>query len=563
MADNWQLKAVISANAAGMLSALSSVNKMSKTTRKYLSDLGSSASNLAGSMALPLGLVSGAMAGLSIAGIQQAIMGFARLGDEVNKSATRIGISTDEYQRIAYVAGQSGVAADQLGAAMGRLNKGIAEAASGKNQELAALLAKAGISMRGANGELRAATDLLPEVADLFARNKNAAMQARMGNALYGKSWQTLAPLLNGGRKGIEELTARYKMLGLNISKEAIEAGEKLGDQLDDLRLVTKSYSDVIASKLLPVLSPLIEQTIRWAAANRDMITTKVSAFLADLTNTMAKVDWSSIIKGARDFAAGARDLINWLGGAQNALIAFVAFINASTLLALGSLTGALGRAAFAFGGMAFAAYAAGNAAMLSMLRTAIVALSLAGPIGAIRAAFAWMAGGVAASGGIMAGAMGLVKLAIRGIGRALMANPLGVLLGLATAAVLIYQNWGTLKEWFGTFFSWIGDKFQALVGWAVDLAKAAGSVLGLGGGNAAVQAAALASTAADAPPMPGAAPRPSLVAPAARARVDGQVNININGLPQGSRVEQVAGSGTMPLNLSAGYSGSALGLPH
>jgi hypothetical protein len=42
---------------------------------------------------------------------------------------------------------------------------------------------------------------------------------------------------------------------------------------------------------------------------------------------------------------------------------------------------------------------------------------------------------------------------------------------------------------------------------------------------------------------------------------VAGQIDININGLPQGSTVVQ-SNTGNMPMNLPAGYRSQALGMP-
>ena len=56
--------------------------------------------------------------------------------------------------------------------------------------------------------------------------------------------------------------------------------------------------------------------------------------------------------------------------------------------------------------------------------------------------------------------------------------------------------------------------------------------------------------------------PATSLLPPAqASSKVEGQVNIKIDGLPPGARVEQ-AQSGSMSLHIDAGYSANALGMP-
>lgn len=394
MADKFSLKAVISASAGGMLKTLKQVNQATRTTRKYIGDMGSSANNLAGKVGLPIGLISTALAGFSLVGLKNTVMGFAALGDEVAKSAQRLGVSIPEYQRLKYIAGQSGVGPEELASSVGRLNRNIAMAATGKGKELASLMKRAGISMRGANGELRSGADLLPEVADLFARNGNAAVQARMGNAIFGKSWMALAPLLQGGRAGIDELTARYKMLGIEIDESAIKQGEAFGDQVEDLGHAVSAYGNQIASKLLPVLSPMIERTIQWAAANRELITTRVSSFIAEIGRYMASIDWNAVVQGANSLVKEVRDLVDFVGGARNALIGLVVFMNLGAIVAALGLAGSILRVTWALGLMAVTSVPAAIAAVSSLGATmglagasASTLLLLLGKIAAVGAA--------------------------------------------------------------------------------------------------------------------------------------------------------------------------------
>lgn len=549
MADNWQLKAILSA-VDKMTPVLKNVSQTARNTRKYLADVGSSSMKLAGQIGVPLALLSGAAGALSVAGLKKTVTDFADATSRISDASRGLSLTTDEYQRMGFIAEQSGTNIDELGSSLGRLNKGIALAAAGKNQDLAALFQKAGISMRDANGHLRSATDLLPEVADLFARNQNAATQARMGNAIFGKSWQALAPLLNDGSDGINQLAARYKELGLNIDQAAIKAGDEFGDKLGEAQRVVNSYSYAIGAKLLPVLAPLLEKTIQWAVQNRELIATKISTFLSDMAKALSRIDWDAVVQGIGDVVKSVGTFVRWIGGAKNALIALVVVMNAQTIVAAAGLGAAILRLGFHFAALAVKAYIAGNAAILALARTAIVAISVAGPIGAIGAAFTWVAGMAAGAGGVISGALGMVRLAIHGVGAALLANPLGVILGLATAAVLIYQNWETLKEWFSSFFNWVGEKFKSLLGWVFDLAKTVGGIFG---GDSSSSAGPMAASAA---------PSRQLVGPQSRGRVDGSIRIDVNGLPPGSRVEQIAAGGDMPIDLSVGHSSAALGMP-
>jgi len=497
MADKFSLKAVISASAGGLLKTLKQVNVATRTTRKYLGDVGSSATNLAGRIGLPLGLISGALAAFSVAGIKQAVVGFADLAGQIDDTARGIGVSGEEWQRLIYLAQMGGVASEEMASSVGRLNKNIAMAAGGKNKELAGLFRRAGISIRGANGELRSATDLLPEVADLFARNKNAAVQARMGNAIFGKSWQSLAPLLNDGSEGIAALTERYKQLGLGIDENAIQQGAKFGDQIDDLRNVVSSYGNQIAGKLLPVLSPMIERTIQWAAANRGLITTNVSNFIAEMSRYLASIDWNAIVQGANNLVGEVRSLVQFVGGARNALIALVLFMNASAIAATFGLATSVLRLAWSLGVMT-----------VTSIPAAIVALKGLG--------VAMSTAGTKANG-----LMGL----------------LGKLGAVGAAG----------------FAGWEAGKL--LNDWAINpLAKMA-----TGNKDATLGTALYDTFNKD----PMATPRPSIVAPVSKSRVDGEVKISFANTPPGMRVEQNRALGTIPLNLDVGYSSAALGRPY
>lgn len=503
MADNWQLKAILSA-VDKMSPVLKTVSQAARNTRKYLGDVGSSATKLAGQIGVPLGLMSTAASAFTVAGLKKIVTDFTDVTGRLGDQSQGLKLTTGELQRLGYIAQQSGTDVNVLGASVGKLNQGIALAASGKNKDLAALFEKAGISVRDANGQLRSATDLLPEVADLFARNQNAAVQARMGNALFGRSWQTLAPLLNDGSAGLERMTQRYRALGIEIDENAVRAGEEFGDRMDDGRAVLASYSNTIASKLLPVLSPLLERTIQWAVANRELISTRVAAFAGDLANALARVDWNAVVQGITDIVNGVRGFVEWIGGAKNALIALIIVMNAQAIAAtigLGMSIFRLGMHITGMTGKALASVAPLQTMTTGMKGAELRAATLGNTIGRLSAAG-----------------------------------------GLLTAAMTGWQVGGMLNEY-------ILDPLARLVS----------------GDKDGTFGTALADLFQDDPMAKMAAQdasRRQLVGPQSRGRVDGSIRIDVNGLPPGSRVEQVAAGGDMPIDLSAGYSSAALGMP-
>ena len=605
MSDRFELKAILSANAESLVSALKSVEAPARAARKYLTDIGKSAGGIAGKFGLPVGIAGGLAAGFGLAKVKDAIHAYAELGETVHHGATRAGMSVEQFQRMKYVAEQNGVAVEQMEGAMGKLNLTLGRAAAGRGKEAAALFQRLGISMRDASGQLRSGMTVLPELADAFVRNENPAVRARMGMALFGKKWQEIVPMLEQGGKGIEEAQARLSKFKGVMGEEDIDRSREFAKSLRDLELVSKGFQMTIAKNLVPAIKPLLDSFNDWMAANKKLVSTEVSRMAKDLGRWLSGIDWRGMAKGVLAFGQGIGKLVDFVGGPRNALIGLAVVMNAQTIMALAGLVGAIGRTGLAFVAMAAKAYVASNASLLSMARTGFGATFLAsGPISLLRAAWSLLATTTVSMSGVMSGAFALVSGGIRAVGAALMANPLGIILAIASAAWLIYENWDTVKGWFASFWSWLkahadliltclgpigwiakaiiahweplkawfGEFVQWLSGklqWAIDAAKTVGHALGLTGGEAnpsqttagSAQGTASASASGLAP-LSVDSNRSSLIpASQAASKVEGQVNIKIDGLPAGSRVEQVSG-GTMPLNVDAGYSAFALAMP-
>lgn len=497
MADNWQLKAVLSANAEGMIKALGDVGKIAKTTRKYLLDVGNSAGKLSGKIGLPFAALSGVLGGFSLMAVKNAVVGFTDMGEAVYKGALRSGMAVEEYQRMKYVADQSGVSIESLEGAMGKLNAQTAKAASGGNKNLAGLYQRLGVSMRDGNGEVRSAIDLLPQLADAFQRNKNPAVQARMGVALFGKAWGEMAPLLMEGSDGINQSLERFKRLKGVMNLDDIKGAKELGDKFKDLSFVTKGFQNTIAKELVPVLGPLIEDIVQWAAANRKVISSGVKEFVRELVDSVKSVDWTGVIQGAKDFGKALGWLVDFVGGTKNALIVLVLFMNAQTIMAFGALVSSVGRLIAGFIGMAGSALA--PIAPLKLLQAEIAITS--------------------AKGGLLVGVLGKITAAA----------------GIGAAAFAGWEIGG-----------WINKNF-------VDGTKA-GDMIGSGvahtmaffGNNDAKDAIATNN-------------RPSLLG-GNQVKASGQIEVSFKDAPPGMRVEQTK-SGDVPINTDVGYRSYATGM--
>lgn len=358
MADSYSLKAILSA-VDGISPVLKNMQNVAKGARKYLGDVGTSLNGLTSKLGIPLGIVSAIGAGFGLMAIKKAVVDFADLGEAVLKGAFKAGAGTDEYQRLKYVFDQAGVSAEVMEGSMGKLNKRLSDAASGKNKDLEQLLKTLNIPLRGVNGQVRAGVELLPQLADAFVKNKDPIKQAAMGNALFSKSFAEMLPMLNEGGEGIEKSLARFAKLKGVISEDDLKGAKAFGDQLKDLNFVTKGFQMTIAKELVPVLGPVIESFIQWAAVNKKLIAGEVKKVVQGLVDAIKQIDWAAFIKGVKDTVASIGGFIDWIGGAKNALIALFVVMNVQSIVAIIGLIGSLGRLGLAFMGVAGKAAAA------------------------------------------------------------------------------------------------------------------------------------------------------------------------------------------------------------
>ncbi len=392
MADNWQLKAVLSANAEGMLKTLKSVNNMTKETRKYLSDVASSAGKLSGKLGLPFAALSGAIGGLSIMSVKNAVVGFTDMGEAVEKGALKAGMSVQQYQRMKYVAEQSGTSIEAMEGSLSKLNRQMGDAAAGKNKDLAGLMHQLGIGVRDSNGQVKSGIDLLPQLADAFERNENPAVRARMGMALFGKSYAEILPLLSEGSKGIEDNLKRFDRIKGVLGPDEIRGAKELGDSFKDLDLVMKGFQGTVAKELVPVIRPLVDGLVAWWVANKKLVSVEVTKMAKDLAAYIRTIDFNAVLQGVGNFFRALGALVDMVGGAKNALIGLVLFMNLQTIMACASLAGSVGRLGLSIGAMALQATvgAGGITTLTAAMGTAQVAgLGLLAILGKLAAAAA------------------------------------------------------------------------------------------------------------------------------------------------------------------------------
>ena len=314
------------------------LNKQFLFFRRSLTNVTDQDTSAAKKLALPITAAATAV-GFSLS---QMMSKFLDTGDAIDKASIRLGIGAERLQSLQYAAKMSGATAEDMNSALGKLNENIAKAAAGKNEELASLFKKLGISLRDANGHVRTAADVLPEFADAIQRNTNSSVRARMAIAAFGDAGQKLIPMLQDGSKGLADMEKRAHDLGLTMSQDDVKAAASLGDKFTDLGSVFDSFGNTISAKLAPVLGPLIDDLTEFLAKNKDAFAGRLSEAVSKLSDSLKKVDFEKLANDAMDCFHAIGELYDKIGGFDTILKALAALMAGKVIIAIGSFVGSL-----------------------------------------------------------------------------------------------------------------------------------------------------------------------------------------------------------------------------
>ena len=314
------------------------LNKQFLFFRRSLTNVTDQVTSAAKKLALPITAAATAV-GFSLS---QMMSKFLDTGDAIDKASIRLGIGAERLQSLQYAAKMSGATAEDMNSALGKLNENIAKAAAGKNEELASLFKKLGISLRDANGHVRTAADVLPEFADAIQRNTNSSVRARMAIAAFGDAGQKLIPMLQDGSKGLADMEKRAHDLGLTMSQDDVKAAASLGDKFTDLGSVFDSFGNTISAKLAPVLGPLIDDLTEFLAKNKDAFAGRLSEAVSKLSDSLKKVDFEKLANDAMDCFHAIGELYDKIGGFDTILKALAALMAGKVIIAIGSFVGSL-----------------------------------------------------------------------------------------------------------------------------------------------------------------------------------------------------------------------------
>lgn len=207
----------------------------------------------------------GKVAGAAIAG---AVVSFAALTKSaldafgaIADKAKSAGIGTNLFQSITTLAGQSGVAIDQVSIALDTFSKNAGLAAVNKGKLVSQLQALNPELLRN----LQLTTDQeerLRLAADAIDAASSASQKAALATALFGDAGVKMASVFQGGAAAIDAWSIKARNMGLIIDRDLIAKADELGDSFDT---AAKALDNQLKTAFINI-APLMVDAARLAA---------------------------------------------------------------------------------------------------------------------------------------------------------------------------------------------------------------------------------------------------------------------------------------------------------
>lgn len=166
----------------------------------------------------------------------------ASYGDEIAKTAPKLGISTDALQEARVWADRNGISAGKLDRAVGRLNQRVGRAVEG-NEKYADAFAALGIELQDQQGNVRATEDVLADTISALSEIEDPALQSARAAEVFGtKMARDLMPALRDGSLSLEDAAALAHELGIVMDEDALAASERFTDEWANLKAAASGF---------------------------------------------------------------------------------------------------------------------------------------------------------------------------------------------------------------------------------------------------------------------------------------------------------------------------------
>ena len=197
-------------------------------------------------------VVSGAFSAAALTTQAREALDFA---DSIDKTADRLGLSTDALQEFRFAADQSGVAMRTLDLAIQRFTRRSGEAANGTGEARDAI-AELGLELRDSEGQIRRTEDLFSDAIAALGDVDVPAERLRLAFKLFDSEGVAVLQMV----ENFEALRAKARDLGVVLDRQTIQRAVEAKDEF-------AAVGQIIQTSVTPALVDLARSAVPVAEA--------------------------------------------------------------------------------------------------------------------------------------------------------------------------------------------------------------------------------------------------------------------------------------------------------
>lgn len=260
-----------------------------------------------------------AMGGLAYKTVQNA--------DELNTMAKQTGLSTDELQRMQYASDLIDVSLSDMTGAVTKLKKQMA--GSGTTFE------ELGVEVKNADGSMRDATDVFYDTLQALSQIENETERDQKAMAIFGKSADSLAGIIDDGGAALKEYGDEAEALGLVLSEDTLGNLNEINDTIDKTKAQVGGSLAQLGATLATTLSPVLEKVVGLI----QKVTEKIAALTPEQTKTIMKI--LGVVAAIAPVITIGGKLISMIGTITSAIGAVVGVLGGPLTLVIGAVIAA------------------------------------------------------------------------------------------------------------------------------------------------------------------------------------------------------------------------------
>ena len=252
--------------------------------------------------------------------------------DPMVQLSRETGVALESIQELGYAASVNGSSLDAVSASVREMTKRIGEFEQLGTGPAKEVVENLGISFRDANGEIKAADQVMLELTDTMAGMRESERMNVLDKLGIDPS---MIQLLSLTSEEVEGLRARAQRLGV-VTQEQGDAVASYNDSLTTLRFGMQGIQNMVAVGFAPMMDDLVDRFVNLLEANQDLIMNGLNWLGEVVASTMGMLErmWPIFAAVAAGFAIAKVAAIGF-GGVMSIILSPVVLWTAAILGAI------------------------------------------------------------------------------------------------------------------------------------------------------------------------------------------------------------------------------------